>query len=341
MCKISIIVPCFKVEKYLERCMKSLRNQTLQDVEFILVDDGSPDKVPHMCDEFACKDSRVKVIHKQNEGLGYARNSGLEIATGEYVAFVDSDDFVESNMYQILYDEARKENADAVFCNFLQETQKGDWVECKEVTEKVKFTGKEVCMFMLDMVASAPKITKERIYQMSVWHAIYRRSIIIKYDIRFLSERVVASEDIPFNVDFLSQCKTVVYNPTCFYHYCLNGTSLTATFLEKKIDRYKKLYFHLKERIDNIGKESKERTNRFFLGMIRTQILHLLRSDVKNKKIILKKYVYDPVWDEVKKNLKCSWLPIPAALFTWLLFKRQVFLLYCYANLYNYLRKLK
>lgn len=91
--KVSIIVPCYNVEKYLDQCMNNLVNQSLQEIEIILVDDGSPDRVPEMCDEWAMKDNRIKVIHKKNEGLGYARNSGLEIAMGEYVTFVDSDDY--------------------------------------------------------------------------------------------------------------------------------------------------------------------------------------------------------------------------------------------------------
>lgn len=93
--KVSIIVPIYNVEKYLDRCMASLLNQTLEDIEIIMVDDGSPDRCPKMCDEYAKKDSRVKVVHKKNGGLGYARNSGLDVATGEYVAFVDSDDYVD------------------------------------------------------------------------------------------------------------------------------------------------------------------------------------------------------------------------------------------------------
>ena len=92
--KVSIIVPVYNVEKYLDRCMESLLNQTLKDIEIILVDDGSPDNCPQICDEYAKKDSRVKVVHKVNAGLGYARNSGLDVASGEYVAFVDSDDYV-------------------------------------------------------------------------------------------------------------------------------------------------------------------------------------------------------------------------------------------------------
>lgn len=96
--KVSIILPIYNVEKYLDRCMESLLNQTLEDIEIIMVDDGSPDNCPQMCDEYAKKDNRVKVVHKKNAGLGFARNSGLDVAKGEYIAFVDSDDYVGLNI---------------------------------------------------------------------------------------------------------------------------------------------------------------------------------------------------------------------------------------------------
>ena len=100
---ISIIVPVYNVEKYLKRCMDTLQNQTYENIEIILVDDGSPDDCQQLCDENARKDSRVKVIHKSNEGLGMARNSGFEIATGSYIVFVDSDDYVTEDMCEKLY----------------------------------------------------------------------------------------------------------------------------------------------------------------------------------------------------------------------------------------------
>lgn len=106
--KVSIVVPIYKVEKYIDRCLDSLLNQTLKDIEIILVDDGSPDNCPKICDEYVQKDARVRVIHKQNEGLGYARNSGMDVAAGEYIAFVDSDDFVDVKMFGTLYSEAKK-----------------------------------------------------------------------------------------------------------------------------------------------------------------------------------------------------------------------------------------
>ena len=100
--KVSIVVPVYRVECYLDRCVQSLVNQTLKEIEIILVDDGSPDKCPQMCDEYAKKDYRVKVIHKQNAGLGMACNSGIEVATGDYIAFCDSDDYVDVKMQETM-----------------------------------------------------------------------------------------------------------------------------------------------------------------------------------------------------------------------------------------------
>ena len=97
--KVSIIVPVYKVEKYLRKCIDSIINQTLKDIEIILVDDGSPDNCGKICDEYAAKDTRIKVIHKENGGLSSARNAGMEVAEGEYIGFVDSDDWIESDMY--------------------------------------------------------------------------------------------------------------------------------------------------------------------------------------------------------------------------------------------------
>ena len=115
---VSIIVPVYGVEKYLDRCVESLVKQTLTDIEIILVDDGSPDNCPRMCDDWAHRDSRIKVIHKPNAGQGFARNSGIEIATGEYIAFVDSDDYVEPDTYATLYAEASNNGYDGVFNGF-------------------------------------------------------------------------------------------------------------------------------------------------------------------------------------------------------------------------------
>lgn len=117
---ISIIVPVYKVEIYLHRCINSILTQTYQNWELILVDDGSPDSSPAICDEYASRDRRIKVIHKKNGGQAEARNRGLDIATGDYIMFVDSDDYVHPNMLKTMLDVALHEGADIVQCNYLQ-----------------------------------------------------------------------------------------------------------------------------------------------------------------------------------------------------------------------------
>ncbi|MGM9652762.1 MAG: glycosyltransferase family 2 protein [Eubacteriales bacterium] len=118
MPEISIIVPVYNVEKYLKRCIDSILSQTFTDFELILVDDGSPDGCPAICDEYAQQDSRIRVIHKENGGLSDARNAGLEVAIGKFIGFVDSDDFIHPQMYALLYDAAIMYNAGIVQCEF-------------------------------------------------------------------------------------------------------------------------------------------------------------------------------------------------------------------------------
>ena len=116
--KISVIVPVYKVESYLEQCISSIIKQTYKNLEIILVNDGSPDNCGKLCDIYAKKDSRIKVIHKKNGGLSDARNVALDIATGDYIGFVDSDDWININMYEVLINEAKNEDADIVECKF-------------------------------------------------------------------------------------------------------------------------------------------------------------------------------------------------------------------------------
>ena len=116
---ISVIIPIYNVEAYLDECIASVIAQTYSNLEIILVDDGSPDNCPQMCDEWAAKDSRIRVIHKENGGLSDARNAGIDIATGEYIAFVDSDDWIEPEMYEIMLAALKNENADICACNIL------------------------------------------------------------------------------------------------------------------------------------------------------------------------------------------------------------------------------
>lgn len=130
--KVSIIVPVYNVEPYLDRCMQSLLKQTLKEIEIIMVDDESPDHCPQLCEDYKAKYSNVKVVHKKNGGLGFARNSGLEVAKGEYVAFIDSDDFVDTDMFQHLYEYAAENKCDAVFAAIISTKMRNTSGKCRK-----------------------------------------------------------------------------------------------------------------------------------------------------------------------------------------------------------------
>lgn len=324
---ISIIVPCYGVEKYLNRCLDSLVNQTLKDIEIILVDDESPDNVPMMCDDWASKDSRIKVIHKKNGGLGFARNSGLEIASGEFVAFVDSDDFVDLNMYETLYSKAVAEAADAVFCNmkfFRDGTAKVRY----DVTKEVSFWGRdEVDDFLLDYVA--PKLNEERDvkYTMSVWHAIYRNRVIKDNHISFVSERQYVSEDCPFNIDFLSKALKVVYVPNSMYYYCFNGASLSSKKSIEKNDKRNQLLLYIEKKLSELFPKERyrEHYNRFVLLALRQVLasdLLVCRRDNLNFDRQMKKRCGEECYERALKEVNLFHLPVKKMLFYWVIKKR-------------------
>lgn len=245
--KVSIIVPIYNTGRYLRQCVDSLLAQTLQDFEIILVDDESPDDAPRICDEYARQDSRIKVVHKKNGGLGYARNSGLDVAMGEYVSFIDSDDFVSPEMMETLYRTAKEYDADevrsgTVFYNNGKTTQRRD------VDQVTVFRGKEdVKQFVFDLLGPLPEEGRDVKYMMSVCLALHRRAVIEEHHVRFTSERETLSEDLIFDLDLFPKMNCIVCIPDCFYHYRMNPNSLTHTFSMEKYKRYR-MFFELVER---------------------------------------------------------------------------------------------
>lgn len=324
---LSIIVPCYKVEKYLDRCMRSLLSQQVDGMEIILVDDCSPDTTPALADAYVKENACVKVIHKPvNEGLGFARNTGLDAAQGDYVAFIDSDDFVETDMFATLLQESDGGKADAVYCNFRVESNNGFWTEHREVSELTHWEGDEVKQFLYDMIASAPKVKTERRFQMSVWHAIYRRELIESNAIRFRSEREVMSEDFPFHVDFLLKAKHVAFVPKALYHWCRNVESLTATFLPEKFQRTDCLYDLMCRQLAAYP-EAKTRLQRFYIGYIRGRICNMFAAKHPDSDALLSEVMANKRWENIRKEYPSGWLPMYQRLFLLCILHRKPTLL--------------
>lgn len=241
--KLSIIVPVYRVEKYLARCLHSLRNQTLRDIEIILVDDASPDKSPALCDAAAREDKRIKVIHKKNEGAGLARNAGLAQASGTYIGFVDADDYTDVHMFEKLYNAAEKYNADLVlsgvcFVDGTMFSDEGSCVRKSYFTENTCFTAPEdLRMLQLGIVGAMPGESEDSRYGMSVWKNLFRRDIIQNNQLQFVSEREMLSEDALFMLDYIGCARSAVGIPDTLYYYCRNEYSISKSYKADRLDK--------------------------------------------------------------------------------------------------------
>ncbi len=215
MKKISVIVPIFKVEQYLEKCINSIINQTYQNLEIILVDDGSPDNCGAICEELAIKDNRIKVIHKENGGLSSARNAGLDIATGDLIAFIDSDDWIEPEMLTVLERILSENNADFSVCGMITDYGNAVIINKLSVSNVVKVNKSEI----FNLILNAPT------FYGYAWNKLYRREII--GDLRF-DESLMSCEDLDFCVRLAAKCDSAVYTNEKFYHYMQHSASMTG-----------------------------------------------------------------------------------------------------------------
>ena len=242
---VSIIVPVYKVEKYLKRCVDSLTNQTLRDIEIILVDDGSPDNSGKICDSLQEKDCRIKVIHKSNGGLSSARNEGVKIAKGQYIGFVDSDDGVALDMYEKMYSVAKRENVDFVMSDYQR--------ICADGRCYLKVLDIPAGLYKRDQIRRVifPNlIMGENIEYgplLSVWHCLYDSNFLRKNHITF-DEEVRWSEDNIFS-SFVGYYASSFYymKGEGLYYYYQNPGTITTSYRKGAWQVYKTMNQHIKK----------------------------------------------------------------------------------------------
>lgn len=218
---ISVIVPVYKVESYLDDCVKSILAQSYTDFELILVDDGSPDRCPAMCDDWAEKDGRIRVIHKENGGLSSARNAGLDVMRGEYLTFIDSDDYVRSDYLEKLYNALIEHSADVSVCGFVLGKAEGEY-ESKAPTV---CTGKEACLAIysensvtMSMISACMKLYKSRLFE----------------NLRFPLGKLHEDQFVTYRAFYPCEKVVRVYEP--LYYYRDSAVSITRSRF--KIARY-------------------------------------------------------------------------------------------------------
>lgn len=238
---VTVVLPVYGVEKYLNRCIESVVNQTYKHLEIILVDDCSQDRSPQICDEWAEKDERIKVIHKpKNEGLGFARNTGIENATGEYICFLDSDDYVALDLIEKSYQCASKNQADLVLYGFYNVDVEGK-IQRKTIPHVPKplFTDQEILKDVLpNLVAPRTDDIEWSGLWMSACGCLFSLELIERAKWRFVSERQIISEDVYSLLRLYKDVKRVAVLPEAFYFYCQNQLSLTHVY---RPDRYEKI----------------------------------------------------------------------------------------------------
>lgn len=219
---ISIVLPIYNVEKYIEKCMDSVLNQTYKNIEVILVDDGSPDRCPKICEEYAKKDNRIKVVHKENGGLSDARNAGIKVANGEYITFIDSDDYVDEDYVEFLYNNIEKTNADIAIGAHRVLYDSGKVIE-KATHENSVLKPKEVL----------ERILYDDGIDLSAWGKLYKISLFD--DIKFPKGRIF--EDSATTYMLVDKAKKIAVNSESKYNYIIRKDSISnASFSPKKMD---------------------------------------------------------------------------------------------------------
>ena len=309
---VSIVLPIYNVEKYLDRCIESVVRQTYKKIEIILVDDGSPDSCPQKCDDWEKMDGRIKAVHKKNAGLGYARNTGIENASGEYICFFDSDDYIAADTIEKAYEAVKKVNADIGIFGFSTVDKNGSVTSTiVPKTKSTKYAGENVLTsFLPDLISWNPDNGVATDLRMSAWTALYSMKLIQRNSWRFVSEREIISEDVYSLLDLYRNVKTVVVIPEAFYFYCENETSLTHSYKKDRYNRIKHFYKACIDKCEKLeySKEVKRRMAYPFTANSIAAMKMIVSSDLSNteKKNMIGGIVYDETMQNVvhQMNLK-------------------------------------
>ncbi len=278
MAKISVIVPVYKVENYLEKCVNSLLSQTLRDIEIILVDDGSPDKCGEICEDFAQKDNRVKVLHKKNGGLSDARNFGISVATSPYIGFVDSDDYVAADMYETLYDNMTQHDADVSICGLY---------DCYKTRKIPQFTGSEFLMLSnkeaLGLALEGKKISVNAV------NKLYKKELF--QEIKFPRGKLF--EDAFTIPKILATAKKIVVAPSPKYFYVHREDSITTSAFKPQdfnvVEAYEQNLALVESCFKELRKQAEFRLLWSYMHVFDKMLLSRDFSDWENYKRVLSK----------------------------------------------------
>lgn len=328
---ISVIIPVYNVEKYLKDCVESVINQSYSNLEIILVDDGSTDDSGKLCDYYSKNDHRIKVIHKKNEGLGFARNSGLEISRGKFVTFVDSDDYVAENMISNLYENLMKNKVDECKLGY-KKVNNSKKVIFRRTYKFELFLGNDVKNeYLPRLIGSLPK--KHDSIEMCVTGTLFRNEIIKKNFVKFPSERELISEDLIFQLKYLQYAKGALTITQEDYFYRFNEKSLSNSYRK---DRFEKSIIFYKE-VNRLLNEYNCSTETYFRVkmMLFINLKMCISQEVLNNKLSIKEKITNihticcnNTVQESINSFPIQELNFSKRVFLWLVKSNKAYLLY-------------
>jgi glycosyltransferase EpsJ len=300
---VSIIVPIYKVpEKFLRQCIKSLMKQTMRNIEIILVDDGSPDDCGLICDEYSKLDSRIKVIHKENAGLSAARNSGFFASTGEFITFVDGDDWLSPEACETAYKFALEKRVQLVFWDQITEYPNSSRIVLTDNKGSYLFEGKECRQLQARVLDFNGKIAQ-------AFSKLINREYLVKYNIIHNEELKQGAEGIVFNIKLFEHLESAYYVSLPLYHYVYNSSSISHSHNEDNyyliVKCFKEIWNFI-QTSENKSSLTKNFNNRLLYFIITTGISGYFNPENKDKyktKVSqYKKFLEQPILVEAMKN---------------------------------------
>lgn len=289
---ISVIVPIYNVEKYLARCVDSIINQTYKNLEIILVDDGSPDRCPQMCDDYAKKDSRIKVVHKNNGGLSDARNAGMVVATGEYISFIDSDDYVSDDFFECLLDVMNKENSDIAECSVVKFYEDNRFDEFSD----------DLSVKTYDTQDAMSALIAENPFHQHVWNKLYKTELV--KDIPYAVGKLNEDEFWTYRV-FGRANKVARINKTMYYYFQRSSSIMGVGYnirrldaLEGKANRQK----YIENNFPDLSTQAKIDLYGSCMFAYQSVLKFMSGADKKKALELIRKYrkMYNLSFDEIK-----------------------------------------
>ena len=348
--QVSIIVPVYNVENYIERCLNSLVNQTFKDIEIITINDGSTDKSLELLNKYAKEDIRISVIDLGDEGVSYCRNLGIEKANGKYIMFVDSDDWIDFNMVEVMYKKAEENNIDLVMCSYIREFKDHSKEKIFNLPEEIIYKEDKVKNELLRKLVGPVKEELSNPEMLdalgTVWGKLYRADIFKENKINFVDLKEIGSaEDTLFNIFTFNYLKKVMFLNKPMYHYWRDNPKSVTSQYNSKLKEQRKVFFKyisdfIKE--NNFEQVFEEALN----NRICTSVLGLgLIECSKNNKISginkiknIKKIINEEYIRNAYKNLELKYFSIHWRVFYFFIKNKMSFCSYLMLSIIEFLR---